>query len=190
VEVRELVIAGWTGRDEQALAQAHPRARGDRRQASEDHADFLQGCLPTYSLPRTKFKSPVPILAAKSSSFFFREVNCAWPWVRTTRTAKRNHRCIALQAALRQAVSRESWRYERGQAALGAPDAALLDRRQALPGRPGHRHPLPEDLMSRYPLKPGYAMFSCGTLAAKDGIRGGARFTMELEDPVLKRSFS
>jgi hypothetical protein len=47
----------------------------------------------------------------------------------------------------------------------------------------------PEDLMSRYPLKPGSAMF-CGTLAAKGGIRGGARFTMELEDPVLKRKLS
>jgi hypothetical protein len=40
--------------------------------------------------------------------------------------------------------------------------------------------------MARYPLKPGYAMF-CGTLAAKGGIRPAARFTMELEDPVLKR---
>jgi hypothetical protein len=45
----------------------------------------------------------------------------------------------------------------------------------------------PEDLMGRYPLKPGHAMF-CGTLAAKGGIRPAARFSMELEDPVLKRS--
>jgi hypothetical protein len=47
----------------------------------------------------------------------------------------------------------------------------------------------PEDLMGRYPLKPGYAMF-CGTLAAKGGIRPAGRFRMELEDPVLKRKIA
>jgi hypothetical protein len=44
----------------------------------------------------------------------------------------------------------------------------------------------PEDLMGRYPLQPGYAMF-CGTLTAKGGIRGAGRFGMELEDPVSGR---
>jgi hypothetical protein len=44
----------------------------------------------------------------------------------------------------------------------------------------------PEDLMGRFPLKPGYAMF-CGTLAARGGIRPAQRFRMELEDPVLRR---
>jgi hypothetical protein len=47
----------------------------------------------------------------------------------------------------------------------------------------------PEDLMGRHPLKSGYAMF-CGTLAAKGGIRGGARFRIELEDPVRGRKLS
>ena len=44
----------------------------------------------------------------------------------------------------------------------------------------------PEDLMGRYPLKAGWGMF-CGTLAAKGGIRPAKKFTIELEDPVLKR---
>jgi hypothetical protein len=45
----------------------------------------------------------------------------------------------------------------------------------------------PEDLLQKYGgLKSGWAMF-CGTLAAKGGIRPAGRFTMELEDPVLKR---
>jgi hypothetical protein len=47
----------------------------------------------------------------------------------------------------------------------------------------------PEDLMGRYPLPPGYAMF-CGTLAAKGGIRPAKRFRMELEDPVRKRKLA
>lgn len=44
----------------------------------------------------------------------------------------------------------------------------------------------PEDLLSRHPLEDGSAMFG-GTLAAKGGIRPGQRFRMELEDPVRRR---
>jgi hypothetical protein len=47
----------------------------------------------------------------------------------------------------------------------------------------------PEDLLSRYPLKPGWAMF-CGTLAAKGGIRPATTFRMELEDPVRRRTLA
>ena len=47
----------------------------------------------------------------------------------------------------------------------------------------------PEDLLSRYPLQPGSAMF-CGTFAAKGGIRPSSSFEMELEDPVLKRKLT
>jgi hypothetical protein len=44
----------------------------------------------------------------------------------------------------------------------------------------------PEDLMGRYRLRAGFAMF-CGTLAAKGGIRPASIFRIELDDPVLKR---
>jgi hypothetical protein len=47
----------------------------------------------------------------------------------------------------------------------------------------------PEDLLGRHPLKNNEAMF-CGTFAAKGGIRPATRFEMELEDPVLKRKLS
>jgi hypothetical protein len=50
------------------------------------------------------------------------------------------------------------------------------------------RHP--QDLMARYGgvpgLLPGVAMF-CGTLPVIGGLRWAAEFAMELEDPVLKR---
>lgn len=48
----------------------------------------------------------------------------------------------------------------------------------------------PQELMSRFNpggLEEGTMMF-CGTLAAKGGIRPAARFEMELADPVLGRS--
>ena len=47
----------------------------------------------------------------------------------------------------------------------------------------------PEDLMGRHPLKTGWAMF-CGTLAAKGGIRPADVFRMELEDPVRKKKLA
>lgn len=50
----------------------------------------------------------------------------------------------------------------------------------------------PEDLIGRYlngatELPAGMAMF-CGTLAVHGGVEASERFEMELEDPVLKRS--
>jgi hypothetical protein len=49
----------------------------------------------------------------------------------------------------------------------------------------------PDDLIRRYTkadtLPPGTAMF-CGTLAAKGGVRPGTRFEMEIEDPIRRRS--
>ena len=52
----------------------------------------------------------------------------------------------------------------------------------------------PDDLIGRYTgskeaLPLGTAMF-CGTLAAKGGIRGAPAFELELSDPVLGRSIS
>ena len=50
----------------------------------------------------------------------------------------------------------------------------------------------PEELLSRYAergagLQPGGAMF-CGTLAVPGGLRFADAFTVELEDPVLRRT--
>jgi hypothetical protein len=49
----------------------------------------------------------------------------------------------------------------------------------------------PVDLMTRYG-RPFVAntVVMCGTIGAKGGIRPAARFDMELEDPVLKRSMA
>jgi len=47
----------------------------------------------------------------------------------------------------------------------------------------------PEDLMKRYPLKTGTAMF-CGTLAVQGEIAPAEVFEMEIEDPVLGRKLS
>ena len=83
-------------------------------------------------------------------------------------------------------VSRESWRYDEVK-----PHWEKLVLRSWADGELYQEGPVsamrsPEDLLQRYPLKPGWAMFG-GTLAAKGGIRPASRFSMELEDPVLRR---
>jgi hypothetical protein len=83
-------------------------------------------------------------------------------------------------------VSKDAWRYEEVK-----PHWEKLVLRAWADGELYQEGPVtamrsPEDLMGRYPLKPGWAMF-CGTLAAKGGIRPAKKFSMELEDPVLKR---
>jgi len=86
-------------------------------------------------------------------------------------------------------VSRDSWRYDEVK-----PHWEKLVLRAWADGELYQEGPVsamrsPEDLMEKFPLKPGFAMF-CGTLAAKGGIRPACKFAMELEDPVLGRKLN
>jgi hypothetical protein len=86
-------------------------------------------------------------------------------------------------------VSAQSWRYDEVK-----PHWERLLLRSWADGQLYQEGPVtamrsPEDLMGKYPLKPGFAMF-CGTLAAKGGIRPAMKFAMELEDPVLGRKLA
>jgi hypothetical protein len=90
-------------------------------------------------------------------------------------------------------VSRESWAYDEVKAhwarlTLRAWIAEGGRRVLYQEGTVDHMRS-PEDLLARYPLRDGQAMF-CGTFAAKGGIRPSTRFEMELEDPVRKRKLS
>src|SRR5207302_755199 len=87
-------------------------------------------------------------------------------------------------------ISQSAWRYDEVK-----PHWERLILRSWTDGKLYQEGPVtamrsPEDLMERHGgLEVGHAMF-CGTLAAIGGIRGGERFRMELEDPVLKRKLS
>jgi hypothetical protein len=189
VEVRELVIAGWTGRDEQSL-------RKHIRELEE------LGVKPPKTTPifyrvsanLLTTENEIQVSGADTSGeveFVLlqgSELRVALGSDHTDRKAETIGVSLSKQLCAKP-VSRESWRYDEVK-----PHWERLMLRSWTDGKLYQEGPVttmrsPEDLMSRYPLKPGYAMF-CGTLAAKDGIRGGARFTMELEDPVLKRKLS
>ena len=174
VEVRELVIAGWTGRDEAAL-------RKHIRELEEI------GVKP----PKT---TPIFYRVSANLFCFSTEIQVSGPDTSAVGSDHTDRKAETIGVSLSKQlcakpVSRESWRYDEvkphwERLVLRAwADGELYQEGSVAAMRS------PEDLMGRYPLPPGYAMF-CGTLAAKGGIRPAKRFRMELEDPVRKRKLA
>lgn len=188
MHIRELVIAGWTGRDQAAL---------------EKHIRELAaiGVKP----PKT---TPIFYRVAASLFTFADEIEVSGPDTsgevefvliqqdaqlrvcvgsdHTDRKAEAIGVSLSKQLCAKP-VSPESWRYDEVK-----PHWERLVLRSWADGQLYQEGAVtamrsPEDLLARYPLKPGWAMF-CGTLAAKGGIRPAQKFAMELEDPVLGRS--
>ena len=189
MHIRELVIAGWTGRDEAALMK---------------HIRELEelGVKP----PKT---TPIFYRVAASLFTFADEIEVSGPDTsgevefvliqqdsqlkiavgsdHTDRKAETIGVSLSKQLCAKP-VSAESWRYDEVR-----PHWEKLVLRSWADGQLYQEGPVtamrsPEDLLERFGgLKPGWAMF-CGTLAAKGGIRPAQTFRMELEDPVLGRS--
>ena len=190
VQVTELVIAGWTGRDEAAL-QKHIReleAIGVKPPKTTPIFYRVSAnvfCISTQiqvSGPDTSGEAEFVLIQTES------DLKVAVGSDHTDRKAETIGVSLSKQLCAKP-VSRDMWRYEEvkphwERLMLRAwADGELYQEGSVAAMRS------PEDLMGRYPLKPGYAMF-CGTLAAKGGIRPAGRFRMELEDPVLKRKIA
>jgi hypothetical protein len=188
-----LVIAGWTGRDEVALKK-HIRELEEigvrppkttpifyRVSASLfTHADEIQ-------VSGADTSGEVEFVLLKD-----RELRVAVGSDHTDRKAETIGVSLSKQLCAKP-VSRESWAYDEVKAhwaklTLRAWIAEGGRRVLYQEGTVDHMRS-PEDLLARYPLRDGQAMF-CGTFAAKGGIRPSTRFEMELEDPVRKRKLS
>jgi hypothetical protein len=190
-EVKELIIAGWTGRDEAALKK-HIKELEEigvkppkttpifYRVAAQllTHDDEIQVSGPDTSgeVEFVLFKTPTDLFVRVGSDH-------------TDRKAETVGVSLSKQLCAKP-VSRESWNYREVEphweklvlrSWILENDSKILYQEGPVTAMRS-----PEDLMARYPLRSGYAMF-CGTLAAKGGIRPAERFAMELEDPVLKR---
>jgi hypothetical protein len=185
--VKELVIAGWTGRDEAAL-------RKHIRELEEIGVKPPKTTPIFYRVSANLFtyETAIQVSGADTSGevefVLLRSENDLRVAVGSDHTDRKAETIgVSLSKQLcAKPVSPESWRYDEVK-----PHWEKLMLRSWANGELYQEGPVtamrsPEDLMGRYPLKPGYAMF-CGTLAAKGGIRPAARFAMELEDPVLKR---
>jgi hypothetical protein len=190
MELRQLVIAGWTGRDEAALRKhireleeigvRPPKSTPIFYRVSASlftHATEIQVCGPDTS-GEVEF-----VLINRDSGLYV-----ALGSDHTDRKAETIGVSLSKQLCAKP-VSRDSWRYDEVK-----PHWEKLVLRAWSDGELYQEGPVtamrsPEDLLSRHPLEPGWAMF-CGTLAAKGGIRPAKVFRMELDDPVLKRKLA
>ena len=191
VKIEELVIAGWTGRDEQALRKhikeleeigvKPPRSTPIFYRVAAElfcHSEKIQ-----VSGPDTSGEVEFVLIATREG------LRVAVGSDHTDRKAETVGVTLSKQLCAKP-VSAASWRYDEVK-----PHWEKLILRAWSDGELYQEGPVtamrsPEDLIERYGKLPaGYAMF-CGTLAAKGGIRPAARFRMELEDPVLKRKLN
>ena len=189
-EFQELVIAGWTGRDEAALKK---------------HVRELEeiGVKPPKSTPifyrvsaeLLTFASVIQVSGPDTSGevefVLLAKPDGLWVTVGSDHTDRKAETIgVSLSKQLcAKVIASEAWRYDDVK-----PHWEKLVLRSWSDGALYQEGPVtamrsPEDLMGRHPLKAGWAMF-CGTLAAKGGIRPGKVFRMELEDPVRKRKLA
>lgn len=187
MKIEQLVIAGWTGRDEAALKKHIKELEEIGVKAPKTTPIFYRvaASLFTYSSeiqvsgPDTSGEIEFVLLSTPEG------LKVCVGSDHTDRKAETIGVSLSKQLCAK-VVSRESWRYDEVK-----PHWEKLMLRSWADGELYQEGPVtamrsPEDLLRRYPLKPNWGMF-CGTLAAKGGIRPAARFSMELEDPVLKR---
>lgn len=197
-QVRQLVIAGWTGRDVAAL-EKHIReleALGVKRPKTTPIFYRVATSLLTTG-------ETIEVLGDHSSG----EAECVayslddGIWVglgsdHTDRKAETVGVSLSKQMCAKP-VSRDIWRF--GDVAPHWDDLVLRsyvgvngERRLYQEGSVAAMRPLPE-LFKLYgegeSLPAGTAMF-CGTLAVHGGITPSQTFEMELDDPVLKRKIA
>jgi len=190
VTISQLVIAGWTGRDEAALRK---------------HIKELEeiGVRPPRSTPifyrvaadLLTTASTIQVSGAETSGevefVLLAKPDGLWVTVGSDHTDRKAETIgVSLSKQLcHKPISKDAWRYDEVKPhwekliLRSWADGALYQEGAVTAMRS------PEDLLGRYPLKPGWAMF-CGTLAARGGIRPAKTFRMELEDPVRSRKLA
>ncbi len=186
-QISDLVIAGWTGRDEGALKKhireleeigvKPPKTTPIFYRVSANlfcHSGEIQVSGPDTS-------GEVEFVLIKTEN----DLRLAVGSDHTDRKAETIGVTLSKQLCAKP-VSRDTWRYVEVQ-----PHWEKLVLRAWSDGKLYQEGPVttmrsPEDLLDSYPLQSGQAMF-CGTLAAIGGIRPGSVFRMELSDPVLGR---
>ena len=185
--VSQLVIAGWTGRDEAALRK-HIRELEDIGVKPPRTTPIFYRVSSLLLTNSTEIQVSGPDTSGEVEFVLISKPDGLWVTVGSDHTDRKAETIsVSLSKQLcEKPVANDAWRYDEVK-----PHWEKLVLRSWADGELYQEGPVtamraPEDLMKRYPLKPGTAMF-CGTLAAKNGIRPAGRFSMELDDPVLKR---
>ena len=187
MKVAQLVIAGWTGRDEAALRK-HIRELEEIGVKPPKTTPIFYRVSALLMTNSTEIQVSGGDTSGEVEFVLLSRPDGLWVTVGSDHTDRKAETIgVSLSKQLcEKPVAREAWRYDEVK-----PHWEKLMLRSWADGQLYQEGPVtsmraPEDLMKRYSLKTGYAMF-CGTLAAKGGIRPASKFSMELEDPVLKR---
>jgi hypothetical protein len=188
MEFTQLVIAGWTGRDEAQLKKhimelaeigvKPPRTTPIFYRVSSSlltYSDFIQ-----VSGLDTSGEVEFVLLSKKDGLFVTVGSD------HTDRKAETIGVSLSKQLC-QKPIAKDAWRYEEVKPHWDKLVLRAWADDQLYQEGPVTAMRSPEDLMGRYPLRTGFAMF-CGTLAAKGGIRSSSVFRMELEDPVRKKT--
>ena len=199
VECADLVIAGWTGRDVQAvnahikeLAKLGVRAPRSIPCYYRASVELLTTSESLQALGYDSSGEVEPVLFALQDGL--------WVGVGSDHTDRRveTYSVEVSKQMCQKPVASELWRF-----VDVAPhwDQLILRSKIRNPGQDwilyqegtlAHIRP-PEELIGRYlgattkELPAGTVMF-CGTFSAKGGIRSATEFMFEMEDPVLSRS--
>jgi hypothetical protein len=184
----ELVIAGWTGRDEVALRK-HIKELEDIGVKPPKTTPIFYRVSASLFCHLTEIQVSGPDTSGEVEFVLMQKSDGLHVTVgsdHTDRKAETVGVTLSKQLCQKPACP-QSWLYDEVR-----PHWEKLVLRSWADGKIYQEGPVtamrsPEDLMGRYPLKAGYALF-CGTLAAHGGIRPAQKFEMELADPVLKRS--
>ena len=186
--IAELVIAGWTGRDEQGLRK-HIRELEEIGVKPPKTTPIFYRVAASLFTQANEIQVSGPDTSGEVEFVLISKPDGLWVTVGSDHTDRKAETIgVSLSKQLcAKPVASEAWRYDEVK-----PHWERLTLRSWTDGELYQEGPVtamrsPEDLMQRYGgLKPGFSMF-CGTLAAKGGIRGAQRFSMELEDPVMGR---
>ncbi len=197
VPVSALVIAGWTGRDEQAL-EKHIRELEDLGVARPKSTPIFYRVALSLLTTQAGIEVAGPDSSGEVEFVLYSTGHGLLVGLgsdHTDRKAETVGITLAKQMCAKP-VSETLWRYDEvadhwDKLVLRS---WLVDASGRTPYQEGAVTTMrtPDDLIARYTggdkvLPQGTAMF-CGTLAVKGEIRGAPEFELELEDPVLGRT--
>lgn len=189
-EYSQLVIAGWTGRDEAALRK-HIRELEELGVKPPKTTPIFYRVSADLLTQVNAIQVSGPDTSGEVEFVLLAKPDGLWVTVGSDHTDRKAETIgVSLSKQLcAKPIAKDAWRYDEVK-----PHWEQLVLRSWADGELYQEGPVtamraPEDLLSRYPLKPGWVMF-CGTLAARGGIRPAHVFRMELEDPVRKRKLA
>jgi len=191
MEFSNVVIAGWTGRDEAQLKKHIMELAEIGVKPPKTTPIFyrVSASLITFS---NQIQVSGPDTSGEVEFVLLSRRDGLWVTVGSDHTDRKAETIgVSLSKQLcGKPIAKDAWRYDEVK-----PHWDKLVLRSWADGKLYQEGPVtamrsPEDLLSRHGQIPaGWAMF-CGTLAAKGGIRPADVFRIELDDPVRKRKLT